>query len=388
MGLISAAAGALASELRDQWKEFYSCDALPSDVIAVRAKRKTRGFGNRGNDHVISDGSLIAVADGQCMIITEQGQVTDICAEPGEYRFDSSLAPSLFAGSFADSLGNVLSDIAARFTFGGQPSADQRIYFINTRELTGSKYGTPNPIPFRVTDPRAGIDIDISLRCFGEYSFRVVNPVQFYTNNAGNFADTFTADMIAPQMRSELLTALQPAFARISAEGIRYSQIPAHTAELAEALRKELSEKWNRQRGIEMVSIGVSSVTAEPEDEAMLKEMQRNAAYINPQMAAAALAGAQADAMKAAAANSSGAVNGFMGLNMAGSGINLQGLYAQGNQTASEQTWTCPGCGRVNTGRFCPDCGHEKPQGRWYCPQCGTENTGRFCQQCGTRKPD
>lgn len=388
MGLISAAAGALGSGLRDQWKEFYSCDALPSDVIAVRAVRKTRGFGNHGNANVISDGSLIAVADGQCMIITEQGQVADICAEPGEYRYDSSLAPSLFAGSFTDSLGSVLSDIAARFTFGGQAPADQRVYFINTKELTGSKYGTPNPIPFRVTDPRAGIDIDIGLRCFGEYSFRISDPVQFYTNNAGNFADTFTADMITPQMRTELLTALQPAFARISAEGIRYSQIPAHTGELAEALRTELSEIWNRRRGIEMVSIGVSSVTAEPEDEAMLREMQRNAAYLNPQMAAAALAGAQADAMKAAAANPAGAVSGFMGLNMAGSGISLQNLYAQGTQTAAEQPWTCPGCGRSNTGRFCPDCGREKPQDRWFCPQCGTENTGRFCPQCGTKKPE
>ena len=391
MGLISAAAGAIGSTLHDQWKEFFYCDALPADTIAVKAQKKAKGFLNRNEDNVISDGSLIAVADGQCMIIVEQGQVVEICAEPGEYRYDNSIAPSLFAGDLSKSIGNTLDEIGKRFAFGGKPAADQRIYFFNTKELTGNKLGTASPVPFRVIDQRAGIDIDISIRCFGEYSFRITNPIQFYTNNAGNFHDKYTVDMLASQMRSELLSALQPAFASISANGIRYSQLPAHTTELCEALKEQLSDKWTKERGIEIESIAIASVTADPEDEKMLKEMQRNAAYTNPNLAAATLVGAQADAMKAAASNTAGAMNGFMGMNFAqnAGGANIQDLYAAGQtqRAAPQNGWTCPNCGTTNTGKFCSNCGTEKPTGEWFCPQCGTKNTGNFCSNCGTKKP-
>ena len=393
MGLISAAAGAIGSTLRDQWKEFFYCDALPANTIAVKAQKKTKGFLNRNDDNIISDGSLIAVADGQCMIIVEQGQVVEICAEPGEYRYDNTIAPSLFAGELSKFIGNVIDEIGKRFTFGGKPAADQRIYFFNTKELTGNKFGTASPVPFRVIDQRAGIDIDISVRCFGEYSFRITNPIQFYTNNAGNFQDIYTTDMLASQMRSELLSALQPSFAKISENGIRYSQLPAHTTELCDALKEELSEKWTQERGIEIESIAISSVTADPEDEKMLKEMQRNAAYTNPNLAAATLVGAQAEAMKTAAGNAAGAMNGFMGMNFAANagGANIENLYAAGQTQQPAQTttsgWTCPKCGTTNTGKFCSNCGSEKPAGEWFCPQCGTKNTGNFCSNCGTKKP-
>ena len=325
------------------------------------------------------------------MIIVEQGQVVEICAEPGEYRYDNSIAPSLFAGDLSKSISNTLDEIGKRFTFGGKPAADQRIYFFNTKELTGNKFGTASPVPFRVIDQRAGIDIDISIRCFGEYSFRITNPIQFYTNNSGNFHDVYTTDMLASQMRSELLSALQPAFASISANGIRYSQLPAHTTELCEALKEQLSDKWTKERGIEIASIAIASVTADPEDEKMLKEMQRNAAYTNPNLAAATLVGAQADAMKAAASNTAGAMNGFMGMNFAqnAGGANIQDLYAAGQtqQSTPQNGWTCPKCGTSNTGKFCSNCGTEKPAGEWFCPQCGTKNTGNFCSNCGTKKP-
>lgn len=390
MGLISAAAGAIGSTLRDQWKEFFYCDALSANTIAVKAQKKTKGFLNRGSDdNIISDGSLIAVADGQCMIIVEQGQVVEICAEPGEYRYDNSIAPSLFAGELSSSIRNTIDEIGKRFTFGGKPAADQRIYFFNTKELTGNKFGTASPIPFRVIDQRAGIDIDISIRCFGEYSFRVTNPIQFYTNNAGNFRDEYTVEMLSSQMRSELLNALQPSFARISADGIRYSQVPAHTTELCAALKEQLSEKWTKERGIEIESIAISSITADPEDEKMLKEMQRNAAFTNPNLAAATLVGAQADAMKTAAGNTSGAMNGFMGMNFAqnAGGANIQNLYAAGQSQQPDTGWTCLKCGTSNTGKFCSNCGSERPAEEWFCPQCGTKNTGNFCSNCGTKKP-
>lgn len=392
MGLISAAAGAIGSTLRDQWKEFFYCDALPANTIAIKAQKKTKGFLNRNDDNIISDGSLIAVADGQCMIIVEQGQVVEICAEPGEYRYDNSIAPSLFAGDLSKSISNTIEEIGKRFSFGGKPAADQRVYFFNTKELTGNKFGTASPVPFRVIDNRAGIDIDIGIRCFGEYSFRITNPIQFYTNNAGNFSDVYTTEMLSSQMRSELLSALQPAFAKISVDGIRYSQLPAHTTELCAALKEQLSDKWTKERGIEIESIAISSVTANPEDEQMLKEMQKNAAYTNPNLAAATLVGAQAEAMKTAAGNAAGAMNGFMGMNFAqnAGGANIQNLYAAGQSQPAETPangWTCPKCGTTNTGKFCSNCGSEKPAGEWFCPQCGTKNSGNFCSNCGTKKP-
>lgn len=395
MGLIKAAVGAAGGVLGDQWKEYFYCEALPADVLAVKGSKRVSGrSSNRaGSDNVISDGSVIAVADGQCMLIVEQGKIVDVCAEPGEYTYNAATEPSVFSGDLGDSIGKVFRNIGKRFGFGGQAPMDQRVYYFNTRELTGNKYGTPSPVPFRVVDNNVGLDVDITIRCFGEYSYRIVNPLLFYTNICGNVDRAFTRQEIEGQLKTELLTALQPAFARISAMGIRYSALPGHTAELAEALNQELSGKWRDLRGLEIVSMGVSSVKASEEDEKMIKELQRNAAFRSPNMAAAHLVGAQAAAMQAAAENRNGAAMGFMGMNMAGAsgGVNAQNLFQMGQQSGpvvSGSTWKCPACGAEASGNFCPNCGERKPApaGAWRC-SCGAENKGRFCTECGAKKP-
>lgn len=388
MGFVSAIISAAGGTLSDQWKEYFYCDSLGSDVVCVKASRKSRGFGNRGNDNIITEGSVIAVADGQCAIVTEQGQVIDICAQPGEYRFDSSTQPSIFTGSLGDGVKNTIAEIGKRFTFGGAPSTDQRIYYFNTKELTGMKYGTAAPVPFRVIDPRAGIDMDIRIKAFGEYSIRVTNPVLFYTNVCANQADRFCISEIESQLRSELLTALQPAFAAISETGIRYSQLPAHTLELTDLLNRQLSAKWKDLRGIEIVSFGMNSIKADAEDEKIIRDMQKDAAYVNPSLGAAALTGAQAQAMRDAANNTAGAMTGFMGMNAAmnAGGVNANALYQQAS--ASHQGWTCPQCGSINQGNFCSVCGTKNPANTaWKCPTCGSVNQGSFCSQCGTKKP-
>ena len=388
MGFVSAIISAAGGTLSDQWKEYFYCDSLGSDVVCVKASRKSRGFGNRGNDNIITEGSVIAVADGQCAIVTEQGQVIDICAQPGEYRFDSSTQPSIFTGSLSDGVKNTIAEIGKRFTFGGAPSTDQRIYYFNTKELTGMKYGTAAPVPFRVIDPRAGIDMDIRIKAFGEYSIRVTNPVLFYTNVCANQADRFCISEIESQLRSELLTALQPAFAAISETGIRYSQLPAHTLELTDLLNRQLSAKWKDLRGIEIVSFGMNSIKADAEDEKIIRDMQKDAAYVNPSLGAAALTGAQAQAIRDAANNTAGAMTGFMGMNAAmnAGGVNANALYQQAS--ASHQGWTCPQCGSINQGNFCSMCGTKNPANTtWKCPTCGSVNQGSFCSQCGTKKP-
>lgn len=409
MGLIKAIGGAIRGTMADQWKEYFYCDSLDANVLVTRGFKRTKGkFGtkNNGNDNIISNGSVIAVNEGQCMIIVDQGKVVEFCGEAGQFLYDTSTEPSLFCGPLGKSILNTFSEIGSRITFGGDAGKDQRIYFFNTKELMGNKYGTPNPIPFRVVDQNIGLDVDITVRCNGEYSYRIVDPILFYTNVCGNIVEEYKRDEIDGQLKSELMTALQPAFAEISAMGIRYSAVPAHTTEMAEALNKILSEKWAKLRGIEIVSFGVNSITAPKEDEDMIKNLQRTAVMRNPGMAAATLTEAQAEAMKSAAANTStGPMMAFAGMNMANQagGINAGSLFqmqaeqtqatpaatpaASSSSAASAGSWTCS-CGTVNTGKFCSQCGAPKPAPAvgWTC-SCGAVNTGRFCSECGAKKP-
>ena len=406
MGLIKAALGAAGGVLADQWKEYFYCESIPENVMAVKGQRRVSGRSSntKGSENIISNGSVVAVADGQCMIIVDQGKVAELCAVPGEFVYDSSTEPSIFSGQLGTSIVGTFKNIGKRFTFGGEPPKDQRVYYFNTKELIGNKYGTPSPVPFRVVDQRAGIDIDIAIRCFGEYSYRICDPILFYTNVCGNVGGDYTRDRLDSQLKTELLTALQPAFAKISEQGIRYSSLPGHTMEMADALNDVLSSKWRNLRGLEIVSFGVSSVKASEEDEKMLKEMQRNAAFMDPTRAAAHLVGAQASAMQAAANNqNAGPAMAFMGMNMAGQagGVNAQNLYQMGAQQAAQQpapaaaapaapagAWTCPQCGKTATGKFCPECGAKKPEADgWTCPTCGKLNKGKFCAECGTKKP-
>lgn len=403
MGLIRAAKGAAGGVFGDQWKEYFYCESMSSDTLVSKARKKTsrRSSNRHGSENVISNGSVIAVNDGQCMIIVEQGKVVDVCAEPGEYVYDSFTEPSLFCSDLEDGIVQVFDQIGKRFGFGGETPEDQRVYFINTKELTGNKYGTPGPVPFRVIDANLGLDIDISVRCFGEYSYRIANPILFYTNVCGNVESEFTREELDGQLRSELMTALQPAFARISAMGIRYSELPGHTMELSDALNQILSEKWEKLRGIRIVSLGVSSIKASEEDEAMLKELQKNAVFRNPAMTAAHMVGAQASAMQAAASNqNAGPAMAFAGMNMASNagGVNPSELFAMARNDPSQRSaqqevqspvqqdsWVCS-CGNVNKGKFCSECGNPRPSGPWVC-SCGTANKGKFCSECGRPRP-
>ena len=395
MGLLKAIFGATGGVLADQWKEYFYCDALNADTLVVKGSKRISGRSSntKATDNIISTGSVIAVADGQCMLIVEQGKVVELCAEAGEYIYDASTEPTIMAGNLSKSIPDVFRTIGKRFTFGGEAPKDQRIYYINTKEIMGNKYGTPSPVPFRVVDRNIGLDVDISIRCFGEYSYRITNPILFYTNVCGNVSADYDRTQIDSQLKTELLTALQPAFARISDMGIRYSALPGHTMEMAEAMNQVLSPKWKNLRGVEIVSMGVSSVKASEEDEAMIKELQKTAVFRNTNMAGAYMVGAQGEAMKAAASNSGGAMTGFMGMGMAqqAGGVNAAQLFQMGAQQSASQPeapangWKCT-CGHTATGNFCPECGAKKPEAGWTCA-CGNVNKGKFCSNCGAKKP-
>ncbi len=390
MGLLQAGIGTVTGVLADQWREYFYCEGMSENVLVKKGIR--RNDNNRGHDNIISNGAIIAVNEGQCMMIVEQGAIVEFSAQPGEFVWDSSSEPSIFYGNLSENLKATWEILKKRFTLGGDTGKDQRIYYFNTKEIVGNKYGTANPVPFRVVDKNIGLDMDIAIRCFGEYSYKMADPMLFYKNVCGNVSSDYRRDQIESQLKTELLTALQPAFAKISEQGIRYSALPGHTDDLADALNDVLSEKWAKLRGLEVVSFGVSSVKANEEDEKRIKELQANAALKDPAMAAAHLTGATAAAMQAAAANegSMGAAMGFMGMNMAqnataGNINSLYGMASQGSQPAAAAAgWTCPKCGTVNTGKFCSECGTAKPTpGEWVCPKCGTKNTGKFCSECG-----
>lgn len=401
MGLIKAALGSVGGVLADQWKEYFYCDSMAANVLVTKGKKRTssRNSNTKGSDNIISNGSVVAVNEGQCMMIVEQGKIVEFAAEAGEYTWNSSSEPTIFQGGL-EGLEGSWETLKRRFAFGGDTAKDQRVYFFNLKELVGNKYGTPAPIPFRVVDNNIGLDMDVSIRCNGEYSYKIADPMLFYKNVCGNVSQDYTRDQLDSQLKSEFLTALQPAFARISALGIRYSALPGHTMELAQAMNEVLSGKWGATRGLAIVAVGVNSVTASAEDEATIKELQKSAVFRNTNMAAAHMVQAQAEAMKTAAGNKNGAMMGFMGMNMAQSagGFNAASLFQMGQQqpaasapaapaapAAGANTWKCS-CGAVNTGKFCMECGASKPADGWVC-SCGAVNKGKFCSECGAKKP-
>ncbi len=392
MGLIRSISGAIGGTLADQWKEFFMAEALPNDVLLVKGEKVIgrRSSNRRGNDNIISNGSGIVVADGQCMIIVEQGAVVDVCAEPGEYTYDTSTEPSIFTGKLSESIKDTFKTIGKRFTYGGDTAKDQRVYYLNTKELIDNKFGTQNPIPFRVLDRNIGLDIDVSVRCSGVYSYRIEDPVLFYTNVAGNVSNHYLRDEIDNQLKTEFISALQPAFAKISLLGVRPSELPGHVDSLSEAMNEALSNKWKAIRGLSIVSIGLNPITLPEEDAELIKQVQKAAVLRDPNMAAATLATAQADAMRAAASNEGGALTGFMGLGMAqqAGGVNatdLYGMAANKQENQHTDSWMCD-CNTQNTGKFCSNCGKEKPT-QAFCSNCGHKvaKDSKFCDNCGNK---
>ena len=390
MGLIKAALGSVSGILGDQWREYFYCDSMDSSVLVSKGSKRVNGRSSntKGSDNIISNGAVIAVNEGQCMMIVEQGQIVEFAAEAGEFTWNASTESSIFYGSLGSGLKGSWENLKRRFTFGADTAQDQRVYFFNIKEIVGNKYGTPSPIPFRVVDHNIGLDMDVSIRCNGEYSYRISDPMLFYKNVCGNVSRDYTRDQLDSQLKAEFLTALQPAFGRISALGIRYSALPGHTMEIAQAMNEVLSGKWRQLRGISVISVGINSVTASADDEATIKQLQRSAVFRNPNMAAAHMVQAQAEAMKAAASNDNGAMMGFMGMNMAQTAgrLNANALFQMGQQptgNSGANQWKCS-CGTVNTGKFCTECG--KTRG-WVC-SCGSVNKGKFCPECGSRKPE
>ncbi|MCL2772775.1 MAG: SPFH domain-containing protein [Oscillospiraceae bacterium] len=407
-GVVGAGVNSVGGVLADQWVDFITCDSLSdSNLMAVGKKpQQSRSVNNKGSENIISNGSKINVADGQCMLIIENGKVVDYCAEPGQYVYNTQLQPSLLGGGLKD-LKSSFMQIGKRFAAGGAPTDQQKVYYVNTKEIINNKIGW-GKIPFRHYDPDFDKSIVVQVQGFGMYTFHVSDPLLFYKNLAGNITDVYTKDTLMMTMKAEIMSALNPALGKIAMTKIPYDQLTMYPEELGKYVNEAVGPKWGTDRGIEIKSFAVESITVDDESAKKIAQLQETAIHTDPGMAGARLVTAQANAMEDAAKNQAGAMTGFMGLGMAqGTGgsnaaaslFNMakeqkdekqaqQAQQMQSNNAAAD-AWTCAACGHVSTGKFCEECGAKKPEntGTWTCG-CGAVNTGKFCSECGKARPE
>ncbi len=416
MGLIKAAKDAVGSLLADQWREYFYCDSLSNDVLMVKGQKKVnsgRNSNTKGTDNVISNGSIIAVNEGQCMIIVDQGGIVDVCAEAGEFTYDNSTEPSLFYGSLGDNVKATFSTMAKRFTFGGNAAKDQRVYFFNTKEILNNMYGTATPIPFHIVDRNTGFNFETSVRCNGMYTFKLVDPLLFYKNVCANVTDSYQKTELVSIMKSELVQALQPTLVAIGGQGVLPSQVVAHTKEITELAKAELTGQWTEIRGIEMVSLTLVP-SFPPADVERINKWADTAMLRNADMQNARKTEAFSNMMEGMNNGKGGqgggdAMNGMMNMMAMGMMNNMMGNNnafgaAMGGQQAMQPGaqapqsapaagapilgWTCE-CGHEdNRGKFCMECGKPKPAGSGWTCSCGAVNQGKFCSECGSRKPE
>ena len=405
MGLIRAALGAVGSVAADQWKEFFTCDSLSNEVLVAKGTMQTQGKGwfrnNKASTDIITSGSVINVNEGQVALIVDNGRIVEFCAEPGAFRWDSSTEPSLFCGDFFHGLVESFKRIGHRFTFGGDLGSQQRVYYVNVKEIIGNKFGTTTPMPYDDPYYRTALYI----RYFGQYSFRIADPIVFFSNIAGNVTDTYTREQLMQTCTDEFMTALDTALAMCAGEGIKFSQLPQKQREIAGFMNQTLDSEWRENRGLEVESVALVKVTPDDKSRERIEEFDTNVMHSAPDAMTGGLAYAQMQAMREAAGNANGAMNGFVGMGMASSamgGAAMQGTLIQNAQqmaaeraaqapAPAQNTHTCAACGHSFAGRFCPECGarYEEPaEDGWVCPTCNATRTGRFCPECGARRPE
>lgn len=308
MGLIKAAVSAVSSTLGDQWKEAIRCDDMTGDVLMVR---KTTPTG------VITNGSTIIVAPGQCAILYDNGKVIDATAEDGIYKFDESSSPSFFAGQFKDTF----KEMWSRFTYDGATSKQQAVFFFNLKEIMDNKFGTSTPIPFqdwshpipnRMTNTMSPLSVKV--RCYGTYTFKIDNPAVFMQELAGT-ADIYYTSSVVGQIRSEVMAAFQNVLNELgnSEHKVPVLEMPSQTDEMKQMMEERIFDEPIRRRGIRLVSFSVESVSLEEESEKKINEYELGS---NSYMQQGRMTTAYANAVENAAQNANGVANGFMGIGM------------------------------------------------------------------------
>ena len=398
MGVFKALNNSVSSVMKDVWRDCFYCDAISDNVLVSKGKRKNDTSNNRGSENIISHGSTVIVNEGQSIIMVKDGAVVDICSKAGAYIYEYKDSGSdIPAQQLKAGLLGSLLDVGRRLSYAGEIVEDHRVYYVNTKDIIGVLFGSANPIPFRVVDNNIGLDMDISLRLNGAFSYKIVDPAIFYKTVCGNVVDTYSRSQLDGRLKDELMTAMHPVLGQMSAMGIRYNAITYHVQEMLDILNNTLNSKWRYSLGVELTSITFASIQADEDDEDTIKELQKVAVFRNSGMAAANLISSQAEAMKLAASNTSaGPIMALAGLNAFGN-MNTQnqamsilcGTQQESNKIQapkSNSIWRC-NCGAEVQGNFCSNCGSKRPANRC-CSRCGTVHSEampiKYCCNCGT----
>lgn len=420
MGIIKATFNSIGGALGDQWLEVIEADNMGDTTVFTKGvkvrKNDKRNSNKKGTDDVISNGSIIHVYPNQFMILVDGGKIVDYTAEEGYYKVENSVAPSLFNGEF----GKSLSDAFSRIKFAGVPSYSQKAYFINLQEIKGIKFGTKTPINYFDNFYNA----ELFLRAHGTYSIKITDPVKFYTEVVPKNADRIEIGSINEQYLSEFLEAFQSAINQMSADNIRISYVASKSRELSSYMANELDNDWKENRGFEVQSVGIASVSYDEESKELINMRNKGAMLGDAAVREGYVQGSIARGIENAGSNSAGSAAAFMGIGMGmNAGGNFMATASQANMAQMERqaaqqaavggwtcscgaqntgkfcsecgsakpaekaAWTCT-CGSVNTGKFCSECGKAKPENTgWFCPECGAKNTAKFCSECGTKRP-
>lgn len=406
MGIIKAVTGAIGGGLADSWLEVIESAPMGDNTVFTRGvkvrKGDSRNQNTKGTADTVSNGSIIHVYDNQFMMLVDGGKVVDYTAEPGYFKVDNSSMPSLFGGQFGDSLKETFS----RIKYGGTPSSSQKVFFINLQEIKGIKFGTRTPINYF----DCFYNSELFLRAHGTYSIKVTEPLKFYAEAIPRNAESVDINDINEQYLNEFLEALQAAINQMSADGTRISFVTSKARELSKYMANVLDEEWNQNRGMQVQSVGIGSLSYDEESQKLINMRNQGAMLSDPSVREGYVQGAIARGVEAAGSNTAGAGAAFMGVglgmnaagNMAGafSASNQQQMqYQQAQQQAQQQQtqqggWKCS-CGATNGDNmaFCPGCGSKKPapkpaEGSWTC-SCGATNGANmaFCPNCGSKKP-
>ena len=374
MGLIKALTSSVSSGLGDQFKEFVVCPEIEKNVLIQRGYVQ-HGEGNKNpSDGIISDGSAIVVPQGMAMMMIDNGEVKEFCCEPGTYTWDTGSEPSVFTGGFFKGIGETIKTIGKRFTYGGQPAHDQRVYYVNLLVITGNKFGSPQPK--KITDDKYGM---LEVTFFGEYAFQVKDPVLLVQSVIGaNAKDTVTYDeVVGSQLKSKFIEKITQAITVVMRKKkVPFGDIGMYGTDISDEMNTILDETWRKQYGLEITDVALADINLTEESMKRVNNIDDATIFSDKNLQSGLMAQASAEALKNAASNENGAMAGFMGMNMAsGAGAGLLGAVNQANSnTQVSQPQMNPVEGDNNS--------NLQPK---FCSNCGAKATGNFCSQCGAK---
>ena len=251
------------------------------------------------------------------------------------------------------------------------------------------------------------LPLRVEVKCFGKYTFKIINPAIFMNEIAGT-ANIYRKSQLIEQIRSEVIASFQNVLNELGNSNYKVPvlELPSQTDEIKELMDQKVFDESIRRRGISILGFAVESVTIDDESEKKIDSYELSS---NAFMQQGTLVNAYSNAVQDAAKNANGAANGFMGIGMMNmsSGGTVSGattgpwqntensVVKEQEKTNIEQvengsskldSWQCPNCKKEVQGNFCSECGTKKSSDK-FCPNCGKKasNDAKFCTECGTK---